>query len=174
MTGIFINGYQRFLRKGATLILAFSWISGLLLGFGLCDIVGSYAVSLMRGCVYSPVSIVWFFAFAIFPFLLSALAVYLSFPWLILLICFGRAVLFGFVFAGLESVWENSAWLVRIGLLFEDFFLIPILYLFWHRHIFRDGRFPLGDWLATVVWIIPAVVVQIKLIQPFFAEIMIF
>ena len=131
------------------------------------------ADSLMRGCVHASVSIVWLFVLSVFPFLISALAVLFSFPLLIYLVCFVRALIFGFVLAGLECGWGDSAWLVRFCLLFEDCLLIPTLYLFCRRNLLSRDLVPWGESVCLVLWVGLTVIIRDRLVDPFLAEVLI-
>jgi len=160
------------LRKGTTVILAFFWISGLISGF-LLFYQSAASASLMRGCVYASVSIVWFLVLSILPFLFSALAVFLSFPPLLFLACFLKALCHGFLLAGLDSVWGSAVWLVRLLVLSDDFILVPLLYYFWLRCISRVKNSIFLESLVTCSCGILVIIGINRLIIPFFAEIFI-
>lgn len=165
--------WQRFLRKGATTILAFSWIVGLVSGFLLSYHAGDSLCSLMRGCVYSSVSIVWFLSVSIFPFLFSALAVFLSFPQLLFVICFIKALLYGFLFVGLDFAWGSAAWLIRIAVLLDDLILMPICYWFWHIHISGEKKCSVTKCGLIIFGVILVVFGIDRLTIPFFADVFI-
>ena len=160
-------------RRGATAILAFSWIAGLVSGFLLFNAVGDYTVSLMVGCIYAPVSIVTLAQTYIFPLLCSAFAVFLSSPWLLPVICFGKALLFSFVFSGISFAWGTSAAFTHWMILVCDGLTTPFLYLWWLRHIYGDGRVSLP---ALFLYLLPSTVISwavFNWIIPFWADVLI-
>ena len=153
------------LRRAATLILAFSWILGIGAGYFLFYATSDCS-SLMGGCMQTPVSIVSFFLTCFFPFLSSALAVFLSSPWLLPMICFGKAFLFSYVFSLLSFAGGASAVFSRWMILIGDIFTIPLLYCFCLRYISGMRRISplvfgsflllaLGVSVAIWVWILP-------------------
>ena len=84
-------------RKYSFLFLAFCWIAGLLSGASVYLAAGDSLNSLMRSAVMRPVSIVSLLCVTMFPFLISAFAVYISEPWLLLIVSFGDAFVLSFV-----------------------------------------------------------------------------
>lgn len=169
--GVFL--YQRFLRKGATLILAFSWIGGLASGVLLFFRADASVISLMRRCCFTSVSIVWFAALSILPFLFSAFAVFLSFPWMLYPVCYLKGLCYGFVIAGLDYLWGASSWLVRLAVLFDDILLVPLLFWFWIRHVSGERKCSIRE---CVLFLISGGLVSVgvnRQIMPFFAEIFI-
>lgn len=161
-----------FLRKGGTLILAFFWTAGLMFGILLFNRTGYFGFSLMRGSVFGSVSIVWFLAVSIFPLLFSALAVFLSFPCFLLLISFVKAFSFGYMLAGLHFTWSNAGWLVRLAVLFHEYFLIPLLYWFWMKHISGEEKCTFWEIFSLASCGILVIVGTYRVITPFFTEIM--
>ena len=161
------------LRKGGTLILAFFWITGLLCGMLSCYL-GDYTIfSVMRRSVYSSVSIVWYAVVSIIPFLFSALAVFLSSPWLLLTVCFLKALSFGFMLCGLNWVMGGAGWLICFAVLSDDFFLVPLLYLFSMRHISGEGKCLFREFVLVLICGLLVVLGTIRWIMPFFAKIII-
>lgn len=162
-----------FFRKAATWFLAFSWTLGFFCGILLfCNTDGS-VLSLMRRSIYTPVSIVSLLFTCIFPFLLSALAVFLSFPWLLPVIGFVKAFLLSFVLAGLAFAWGNSAWLLQLYVLSCDLAFLPFLYMFCFRHV--SGETPCFFTECMVMLLTGCLVVCIAYFEviPFFADVLI-
>lgn len=141
MALFFKQGLPRFWRKGSTLFLAFFWFLGLAFGILFFLLSGDSFVSLMRGTLTSSVSIIRVLCVSLLPFLLSAFAVFISEPRLLLLICFGKAFLFSFVSFGVIQAFGSAGWLVRWLLLFSDCASVPVLYWFWLRNISGNSRF---------------------------------
>lgn len=105
MAQLFHRNMPAWWRKYCFLFLAFCWIAGLLSGASACLAAGDSLNSLMRGAAARPVSIVSLLGVTMFPFLLSAFAVYISEPWLLLIVSFGDA----FVLPLFLSAWCSAA-----------------------------------------------------------------
>lgn len=125
-------------RRGCRFFLACFWLSGFLCGISVYLSAGRTLVSLMRSTLLVSVSIVGMLCVTTLPFLLSAFAVFLSRPVLLLPICFEKAFLFAFVSIGIIQAYGSAGWLLRWFLLFSDCTSVPMLYWFWLRHISGD------------------------------------
>lgn len=160
-------------RRGSTVILAFSWVFGLLTG-GFLSCVGSDSVSeLMGGCVYASVSIVTLLQVYMIPFLFSALAVFLSFPWLLPAICFGKAMLFSFVFSGLIFAWGTSASFLCSVIMACDLLSMPFLYFWWLRNVSGTRRVHIRELIAFALPAL-AIVTAVRIwVIPFAADVLI-
>lgn len=123
-------------QRYSGIILASCWCAGLLLGILAAASAGDSLASKMRGAVSQTVSIVPFLAYI--PFLLSAIAVHLRQPWLILPCSIVKAFIFGFCAFAITLAFGQSSWLVHFLFLFSDVVSIPILYLYWLRCIKGD------------------------------------
>ena len=119
MAQLFHRNMPAWWRKDCFLFLAFCWIAGLVSGASACLAAGDSLNSLMRGAAARPVSIVSLLSVTMFPFLLSALAVYISEPWLLLIVSFGDAFVLSFV----------------------SLLASPLMYLSWLRHLTGRRRF---------------------------------
>ena len=117
-------------RKGSTIFLALFWFLGLLSGVLFFHASGSSFNSMMRSILMDTVSIVDLVSVAMLPFLLSAFAVFLSSPWLLLSIAFFRAFLLSFVSMQILAAFGSAGWLLRLLLLFSDLLSAPLFYLY--------------------------------------------
>ncbi len=140
MVRYFLNDPLHRRRKGCRYILAFSWLSGIICGILLSLTAEERILPLMRGAVYTPVSITWLLCVSVLPFLLSTFVVFHFVPAWLLLICFAKAFLFAFVSMVILMVYASAGWLVWLMLLFCDLVTLPILYWFWMRYLFRYDR----------------------------------
>lgn len=122
-------------RKWGELLLALSFVCGLLFGILLFRVAGNSLISLMPGILTCPVSIVDLLIPFTLPFLLSAIAVYLCIPGTLPFICFLKTTQFSFVSCGVMASFGSSGWLIRILFLFSDICCLALLYLYWLRHI---------------------------------------
>ena len=132
-----------FLRKQHPLLMI-SWILGLGFG-GLAFGYGKdHIVSLMPLAPNSQLSIVGLCSSAFLPYLFSVFAVYVSVPWMLIPICFGKAFLYTYVSCGVWAAFGQAGWLIHWLMLFVDTMSLPVLLLYWLRHIsgthgFRSG-----------------------------------
>ena len=141
MAQLFHRNMPAWWRKYCFLFLAFCWIAGLLSGASACLAAGASLISLMRGAAARPVSIVSLLGVTMFPFLLSAFAVYISEPWLLLPVSFGDAFVLSFVSLGVMRCGGSAGWLVRWLLVFSASLASPLMYLYWLRHLTGRRRF---------------------------------
>lgn len=135
-------------RKTSPWLLALSWFLGMLLGVPAALAASEFLVPMMHESVQCSVSITGLLASTLLPFLLSAYAVSLSEPWLLLIISALKAFGFSYCACGVSLAFGQSSWLVRFLFLFSDHCLIPVLYLYWLRHIHGQTK--------AAVWELPA------------------
>lgn len=157
----------RYLRcNKANLFLAVSWCFGLLVGTLSAASASNTLIPMMRGAVSCPVSIFGLLLAVYLPFLLSALAAWF-YPSLIYGLCAFKAFCFSYCAYGINLTFGNSAWLIRFLFLFSEGLLLPVLYLFWMRHI-SAGRTKLISELVLCALIATVVViVDILWISPY-------
>lgn len=170
MAQLFHRNMPAWWRKYCFLFLAFCWIAGLLSGTSACLAAGDSLNSLMRGAAARPVSIVSLLGVTMFPFLLSAFAVYISEPWLLLIVSFGDAFVLSFVSLGVMRCGGSAGWLVRWLLVFSASLASPLMYLYWLRHLTGRRRF---DGLeAACVLCVCALIgsVDFRLVSPLLAR----
>jgi len=124
------------------LSLLCTWITGILLGYFYYE--PSFS-SMMRIAVSEPVSIVGLFSCIILPLFWSCFFVTVKQPVLILIVCFIKAVSFGFSCGMLTQLYASAAWILRFLFLFSDScFSVVLLFLWLHRLVnpnirgFRD------------------------------------
>lgn len=130
-------------RKWGDVLLALSFLSGLFFGIHLFFSADTSFDSLMPGALTSPVSIVDLLIPFALPFLFSAAAVYLCIPGLILPVSFLKSAIYGFLSCGISYSFGSSGWLVLLLFLFSDICFLPLLYLYWIRHISAQRLFSL-------------------------------
>lgn len=167
MPRLFSSSPSRERRKKGRLLLASFWCAGLFFGIYGYLTAGTPFLSWMRGVVPGSVSIVGLLGITVFPFLISALAVFFSTPWLLLLVCFCKAFLFSFVSLGIWQAFGSAGWLARLLWMFSDCIGIPLLYGFWLRHLSGDravGGLETGCYLAAFVLLGS---VDYRIISPF-------
>ena len=90
---------------------------------------------LMCGVANGSVSIVSLLFCTLFPFLLSAFAVFLSSPLLLILIGFCKSFLFGFLSLGMVLAFGSGGWFARLLLLCGDILLFPLFFWYLYRNL---------------------------------------
>ena len=160
--------WSRAARKGIYLILAACWICGLLCGVIYYSAASADIVSLMHRTVFCSASIVGLLNAALIPFLLSAVFMAVSKPWMVAGICFMKAFLFSFVSMGCLAAFGSGGWLFRFFLLFCDCAVLPVLCWYWFRYISA----PVRPWwivtsVALAVVIVLVTVLDYRVLAPF-------
>lgn len=128
------------LRKWSARLLAFSWILGLGCGGLVFRFAGESIVSLMPIAVSGPVSIVGLLTCTLLPFLFTAFAVYVSLPWLLIVVSFCKSFLYAYVSCAVLTAFGSAGWLVRALLLFSDTCGAVLLYSCWLWYLDRGRR----------------------------------
>ena len=133
-------------------------VAGFLSGIHLAS-QAPLSASLMRGLFSSPVSIIPMLSAALIPYLFSAFAVYFSCRKVLYYLAFAKCLCFGYAAGGITGYFAGAGWLVRTLLMFHSSISLPVLAMFWFRHIPEDqgfsGRFAALVGLLTVfaVWL---------------------
>lgn len=126
-------------RKHRRLFLAFFWTCGILFGIWISFLAGSSSFSLMRGAPGATVSINALLLTATLPFLLSALAVFLSGPEWLLPVSLVCGFLYGYIGLLVFRTFGSAGWLIRPMLCFSICASAPLLFLYW-QCLFASNR----------------------------------
>ena len=126
-------------------LLALCWCGGLILGISFASSADDSTLLMMHSASMSAVSIPGLLSILFLPFLLSALAVYLSRSLLLLGVAFVKAFAFGFCAFAVNAAFQSAGWLVCMLLMFSDLCSLPLLVWFWLRHIAGDRRNAAAD-----------------------------
>jgi len=110
------------------------WILGLITGACWCNTVQDIS-SLMGVAARQNVSIVLLLTVTIFPLLLSAFAVYIRLPQLMIPITFLDALTVGYLLHATLLAFRGAGWLICLLLTFSDCFMRIPLFLFWFRYV---------------------------------------
>ena len=159
-------------QKTAVRLLAVSWCLGIVLGYMAAVSAQSVITDVVQRCTSVEMSIIGGLAVTVLPFLMSAFAVSFSEPWLLLIFSTYKAFSFSFSAWGVCFAFGQSGWLVLFLFLFSDLLMIPLLYLYWLRHI-RGDR-------AANIWELPLLIcisllvgaVDYRFVAPFLASLM--
>ena len=163
----FFSNITSWLRKYNPVFLALSWCIGLICGIQAARTASDTLIPLIREAVGRPVSIPGLLSVNVLPFLLSAYAVSSSEPWLLLIISSAKAFIFSFCAYGVRLAFGQSSWLVRFLFLFSDSCLIPILLLFWLRHIGKNTPVRRLELFACLAAAVNVGIVDYRFISPF-------
>lgn len=152
--------------------LGVSWLSGMVLGTLTANATKDDLIPMIQSSICSPVSIIGLLAAALLPFLLSAFAVLMSEPWLLLIISTFKAFSFSFCACGVSLAFGQSGWLVRFLFLFSDLCLVPLLYFYWLRHI--SGNIKVRQWELPICLCAAAAIggIDYCFIAPFLVSLM--
>ena len=141
-----LNSADRSIQR-ASHVLTSIWLGGLFMG-GFAAFTAVDALQVLFPPTLSAGIFPIFALMSVFlPFLLSALAVYFSVPWLLAVICGVKAFCFGFCGFGLCVVYGSCSWLLHLIFMFTDFCSLPFLYFYWLRFLRRDSR---PSWATNV------------------------
>lgn len=157
-------------RKDEPLFLAFGWFIGIVFGVSLSRYGSDISASLMRMVIRSPASIVSLTSVALFPFLISAFAVFISQHWLLPLIAAFKGICFSFVLSVAMQAYASASWLIYPLVAFSQVTTVPLLWIFWLRYCARDKSLSRTT-LAYFLAVIGIVCIDVWVISPFLAKI---
>ena len=93
------------------------WCIGLLLGYLFFK---PFSYSLMRSAVQQPVSIVGLFLTVFFPLIFAYFSFLINKPIFLQIVCFFKAVAFGFSGAFISAYFQSAGWLICLFMMFSD------------------------------------------------------
>lgn len=157
-------------RKDEPLFLAFGWFFGIVFGVSLSRYGGDISASLMRTALHSPASIVSLASVTLFPFLISAFAVFISQHWLLPLIAAFKGICFSSLLCAIMQAYASAAWLMYPLIAFSQVATVPLLWLFWLRYCGRERAFSRAT-LAYFLAVLGIVCIDVWVISPFLAQI---
>ena len=152
------------------ILLPLCYFCGMVCGIIFAHCSDSFA-SLMRRALLAPVSIVGHATVFLLPFLLTAFAVWISHPGILLTTVFGKAFLFGACSAALDLSFGSAGWLVRIFLMFSDMAGLSVFYWLWLRLLTRNHSGILYAFLAAFVALVCIGGIDYRIITPFLASV---
>ena len=158
--------------KGAAIILACLFLSGLLAGAFLCrDVWNLIPLEISAFSCCADVCSV--FIVAMTPYFFSALAVFINRPILLYPLAFWKALFFAFVLSGLAMSGGSAGWLVAGLAMFAGILSMPVLCWYWLRHVGGSG-FDLREFLMGMGVLLAIVLADFLVISPFLSNILIF
>lgn len=159
-------------RKVCLWLLAFCWIVGLVVGAYVAQSEAETVIDLVRRSVQCEMTISGVMSVCVLPFLLSAFAVLICEPWLLLFISTLKAFRFSFCAWGVCLAFGQSSWLVLFLFLFSDICLIPLLVFFWIRNIRGHANLRLFEIVGFLIAAVSVGLVDYLFISPFLASLM--
>ena len=151
-------------------ILAVLWALSFLVGCLFYLSARSVFSPLMCGVVKSFVSIVSLLFCTLFPFLLSAFAVFLSCPWLLILVGICKSFLFGFLSLGLVLTFGGGGWFLRFLVLSADILTFPLLFWYLHRNLLTIPKSFLEESVLVISLALLMGIANYVYILPFLAD----
>lgn len=162
----FFANFRRIVSRNSRFTsLVFCWLFGLIVGYCLLE---PFFLPLMRSFALQPVSIVGYLVSLFLPFICSYVAIISDKPIIIMVVCFLKAVAFGFTGALISQFFYSASWLVRLLLMFSDSWFLIILFILWFRRfsdfnihgsmdILVTALLGIGISIADFFWISPIV-----------------
>ena len=165
MPRLFDHDFSPYSRKVRSILLAFTFLCGMILGCVIYQSAELESVRLMRSAVHGPVSIVGLLIVVLLPFLFSAVAVYISKPCLLLGVAFCKGLFFSLVSMGVMGAYGSAGWLMRFLLMFTDIVSMPVLVFFW-LHSGVSGRISLREILVILAICVCICGIDARIISP--------
>lgn len=158
---------QLWQRKGRCLFLALFWYLGLLCGSFYAAVSSFFT---MHSIMHGAITIGTHIAAAILPFLLSAFAIYISVPALVLPICFVKSFLIAFVSMEILHSFGAAGWVYCVLILFGNYAVLPFLYWYWLRHYSKMRPFSVKEFILLLFVVVLIALVSIYVILPLAVE----
>lgn len=164
-----MHTYKRFVSKHGNVIfsitLAIFWTLGLVFGY---TVATKISISLlMRAFTLERVSIVGLILATILPLIISATAVRLSVPFLILPTAFIKASLFSFCACALTLVYNDAGWLARWLYIFTDSIMVIFLLRLWIRNALLSAKTFQKDLLICLIAASILICIDYFIVSPF-------
>ena len=128
MNNFRMYGYKQLAAK---FLLVLCWIFGLFAGYFFIIGHGDSISSLMHTAVNQRVTIVGLVLTLFFPLIISAMAVHLRSPLVLLVLVFLKAFCFSGCYFAVGIAFKGAGWLVRWLLLFSDSCMVVMLLWLW-------------------------------------------
>ena len=158
--------------RGAAIILACLFLSGLLAGAFLCRDAWN-ELPFEISALASGSSLFGLLTVLLTPYLFSAMAVFLNRPVLLFPLVFWKAFFFAFVLSGLALSGGSAGWLVAGLAMFAVILSMPVLCWYWLCHI-GGGSFDLREFLVGAGFLLAIGLVDFWVISPFLSNILTF
>ena len=164
--------WPSFWRKNCNFFLACSWMSGLLAGQFLLLRADTSVYGLLRSAVSQPTSIAGLFVTAVIPFVLYSIAVFFSRPWLLVLLCFTRSLIFSYIVLGIAVSFWTSSWLIRWIFLFSQCTSVSLEYWYWRHCLSGEHGFDVIVFILLISIVFLIVSLDYGIVLPFGARLL--
>ena len=152
-------------RKYGTSILAFSWTLGLV--FGICSVtVGSFSSAFRQAAGLSP-SFFSTISVLLLPLVISFLALFAGWRWLLFPLAFLKALAFAYVGWSVVATFGSAGWLIRLLMMFSDCTTIPLLWWFWNKALTSEFDAMVPASIAAALTIFGIGIIDYGVISPF-------
>ena len=128
--------------RTSVLFLFFSWITGIVLGFGLSFILKAQSIPLMLVVSDCSISIAGLCFIILVPFLISLISYKLSKRWLIYFWAFVKGVCLGHSIPVMLWSFGTAAWLLHFLLSFSNVITLVPIFFFWFQCIRPEDSLP--------------------------------
>ena len=155
------------IRRFFAFYLILCWALGILTGAGFAAANCDLYFSLMRGAVLQPVSIVGLLVSVFLPLFLTLFSFVSCRPAICLLVCFYKAVSYGFSGMLIVSLFSSAGWLIRMLFLFSDSIALTMLFWLWLRRCDDQNAYPGWDSYICLIVCIFAAGMDYLVISPF-------
>lgn len=146
------------------LILICIWIAGLVLGTYCYD---PYLSSLMSRVVVQPVSIVGLLTIIFLPLFVVYVSFLINRPIISLIVCFMKAVAFGFSGNLIAQNYGSASWLVRLLFQVSDHCCFVLLFILWYRNFCAFTGSRANSHYAIFLSAVPIAMLDFYVISPF-------
>ena len=153
-------------------ILALFSICGVSVGVITAYYADPYFLDLMRMAVSVPVSIVGLSGVILFPFLISAVILYVEKPYLLFPLSFLKSLLFSLAFTATCINYTFAGWLVSGLLLFTDSVSFLLLQWYWIRNINGFQKTATSDLLCIFLLALIIGIADLLLVSPYLTALM--
>lgn len=120
------------------LFFAVFWISGLILGVVTALYIDEALFVPFRAMVCRPAPMISLMLTTGLPFLFSAIAVFLSKPWMLIVIAFCKTAVFALVSFMMLLTFGSAGWMMRGMVMFADICTLPFFFGFCWRHLDKN------------------------------------
>ncbi len=157
-------------RKIILFVLAFFSILGSVLGVFTAHSTSTYYFYLMRTAVTCHVSIVGLFFVMLLPFVITAFAVWISMPLLLLPVSFFSSFSFSLIVCYVVSAFGSAGWLVCSMFLFTSASTQLCLYWLSIRHLHGSSNLVTVDFLVCIVFLLAISMIDYLFVAPFLVQ----
>lgn len=167
MIGRYSRVWTSFWSRNYKYLLVGSWVAGLLTGQFLLMRADASVHIMLHSAVLQPASLAGLLVAAVIPFVFAAIVVSFSRPWMLVLLCFARSLMFSYIVLGIAVSFGDACWLIRWLFLFSRFVTASLEYWYWHRCIAKGCGFDVVFFMFLLSIIFLVVSFDYCIVMPF-------